>query len=123
MGIKMWDDIIIGSGTRHNTAYREYSSKSGMHISSNASAYWISDAYLGLGLTVYKTTDVGRALEKLLHTVNATTSRKVEKLVEDAVITYATRKQLKQAIARAVADGFENGRRHQQDVVRAALGM
>lgn len=57
----MFDDVVIGSGVQQISA-TVLAGELGDLVSSNASAFWIHDAYLGLGLTVFRNTDEGRKL-------------------------------------------------------------
>lgn len=51
-----WTDIIIGKGESHCMAARlpDYP-----EMSQNASSFWISDAFMGIGLTIFKSSREG----------------------------------------------------------------
>ena len=62
----MWDSVIIGSGSKGNSAIKVLSLKGDHSISENSVSYWISDLYLGLGMTIFNDTDAGKKLSRLI---------------------------------------------------------
>jgi hypothetical protein len=61
----MWDDVIIGRGERLNGAclIRRIGEAD---ISGNDNSYWIHQAYLGGGMTIFRNTPEGKTLRSML---------------------------------------------------------
>ena len=61
----MWDDVTIGAGNPDNGAVK-LRDVGEATISSNARSYWVDNAYLGGGMTIFKDTPEGAALKNML---------------------------------------------------------
>jgi hypothetical protein len=64
----MWNDVIVGTGDANNGAVKLCDVGEHVTISVNAASYWIDNAYLGGGMTVFKNTPEGAALKEMLNT-------------------------------------------------------
>jgi hypothetical protein len=62
----MWDDVIVGTGDDANGAVKLCDIGEHVTVSVNAVSYWINNAYLGGGMTVFKNTPEGAALKEML---------------------------------------------------------
>lgn len=68
----MWDDVIIGKGNKLNSAVRVFSIEGEHGISHNNVSYWISDLVLGLSITIFKYTEIGERLTKMIRDKKST---------------------------------------------------
>ena len=116
----MWDDIIIGDGEKFNSAYGININGEQSGISENKSSYWISDAYLNLGLTIFKNTKEGKNLTKLIKQKNI---KKIKHYLECLVIKNCSVEKLKDFIQEVIEKSFKNGKEASQKEVRIALGL
>jgi hypothetical protein len=63
----MWKDVVIGQGEMGNSAILVQSFRKGSFaISQNSNAYWITDVFMGLGITVFKDTSEGQEIKERL---------------------------------------------------------
>ena len=116
----MWDDVIIGTGNKGNsaTALRAFGVyRSG--ISHNAVSYWISDCYLDTGVTIFKDTDEGKALSKLL--AENRPYPEVRDFLDDLVIRNLSPDKLKEKIGDAIEQARRDGSRERARLIRNAL--
>ena len=58
----MWDDIIYGSGKKLTSAKGVPGLDIKEDVSQNSEAYWITGCYLGVGMTVFKSSPEGAAI-------------------------------------------------------------
>lgn len=104
----MWNDVIIGTGNKGNSAYRVLSVHGEHSISENSTSYWISDVYLGLGMTIFKHTKEGRALTKMIQDKQPLEG--INEFLQTTLIQSISAAKLKSAIDRAIKDSFNKGR-------------
>jgi hypothetical protein len=62
----MWDDIIIGDGNSGCSAYRIFKVEGEHSMSQNSVSFWLSDVFLGIGMTIFKDTEEGKVLTKMI---------------------------------------------------------
>ncbi len=118
----MWDDIIIGKGSKGANAWLALNMLNGGTITQNGTSYWVSDAYLGTGLTIFKDTAEGQRLTKLLE-LKTMRARKVENFMDALVIKHLKPTQLKRKISEVQSASYERGIKDQRTIMRAALGL
>lgn len=117
----MWDDVIIGTGHKGSSAYVVFAIKGDHHVSQNNVSYWISDVYLGLGMTIFKYTKEGEALTKMIQEEKPL--EEINKFLEDLLIRKISVDKLKSAIDRATKDSFNRGLEAKAKEIRDALGI
>lgn len=64
----MWNDVVVGTGDAGNGAVKLCDIGEHVTVSVNAVSYWIDNAYLGGGMTVFKNTPEGAKLKEMLDT-------------------------------------------------------
>ena len=62
----MWDDVVVGTGDDANGAVKLCDVGEHVTVSVNSVSYWINNAYLRGGMTVFKNTPEGAELKALL---------------------------------------------------------
>lgn len=115
----MWDNIIIGSGNKGNSSVLALSLKSDASVSQNSISFWVSNAYLGQGLTIFKNTEEGLKLAELLKLNDPDSA--VQEFLEDLVLKHLPGPQLKKAIKRAQQHAFLDGKRAKAREIRQVL--
>lgn len=115
----MWNDIIIGKGDKGCTAHLLRNLDNGGHISDNHVSFWISGAFLDTGITIFKNTDEGKELQRLLTAPGV--GERVEDWVDKLVLTKLSPKKMKEQIAKAMQKSFESGREYQAAEIRKSL--
>lgn len=61
----MYDDVIIGSGDRGNSAITVFE-EGRLYISHNRTSFWIRGCYLDINMTIFKDTDAGTTLQHMI---------------------------------------------------------
>lgn len=117
----MWDDVSIGTGHKGSSAYRVFAVPGEHSISENTVSYWISDVYLGLGMTIFKYTKEGEALTKMIQ--DKQPMEEINEFLESTLIRKISVDKLKSAIDRAVKDAFNSGLEAKAQEIRDALGL
>ena len=111
----MWKDIVIGNGDIGcSTIYFGYKG-----ISHNTLGYRVSNAFIGISMTISKDSDVGKEL----------TAKIAAKISEDdlaeflvsVVLTHAGADLLRNKIRTAMSDAFDQGRAYQASEIRNVL--
>jgi hypothetical protein len=62
----MWNDVIVGTGADANGAVKLRDIGEHVTVSVNAVSYWINNAYISGGMTVFKSAPEGAELKALL---------------------------------------------------------
>jgi hypothetical protein len=88
-------------------------------VSNHEWSYWISGAFLHLGMTVHKDTETGRQLTTMLKE-NATGNAILEFLLP-VFLAHVPPIKLQNAVKSAVAYAHAAGRREKAEEIRAAL--
>lgn len=114
----MWDDVKIGDGLTGSSALYAVELSNGGSVSENAVSYWISNAYLRLGMRVMKATPEGKAITLFLNTKEDPTA-----YVESLVLKHAEPERLREAIKAHWQMGHREGVRYAQATMRVALGL
>jgi hypothetical protein len=117
----MWDDVIVGSGTKLNGAVKCFDIEGDHSISWNSESFWISDCIMGLGCTIYFDTDQGRFLNALIEQKDGL--EKIQSYVDSIILKFISITKLKKAIDRLKRDSFEEGKREKAKEIRKVLGI
>lgn len=117
----MWDYVIIGTGNRGNSASIVLDINERGHISHNAVSYWISNVYLGLGMTIFKDTKQGQALTKMIQ--DKTPLEEINEFLQGILLKNISADKLKSAIDRALENSFRAGAEHKAQEFREVLGF
>jgi hypothetical protein len=117
----MWDSVIIGSGSKGNSAIKVLSLKGDHSISENSVSYWISDLYLGLGMTIFKDTDAGKKLSRLIE--ENVPLEDINTYLDGILLQNINRGDLKAAIDKAIRKSFRDGLDAKASEIRCALGL
>jgi hypothetical protein len=123
--MSFWDDIIIGKGCKGNSAIKVRDMiNTPLHISENSVSYWISDAYLDTGLTIFKDTKEGLKLTEMLldKTIDEEKrDRRISVWMDALVIKRIKPAVLKRKIQNAIEHAFDEGRKSQAALIRQSL--
>lgn len=116
-----WDDVVIGKGHSGNSAIRVFSISGEHGISHNSSSFWISDAYLDIGMTIMKDTPEGKKLsrfidEKFEYAI-------IEPWLKGLVLKRVDPERLVNAVQNAIDSAYIDGSLHAQNTIREALGL
>jgi hypothetical protein len=117
----MWDDVIIGEGHKgcSATLVRDLGVGRG-HISQNRAAYWISDVYLGGGMTIFTDTPEGRYLAGFFAGAD---TEVIEKFLIGLFLENIAADRLKSLINSAIGDAFRAGAEAKTAEFRHCLGL
>lgn len=117
----MFDDVVVGTGPRGVSAMKVDGPAGEVGVSANKVSFWISGAYLGLDMTVYRDTDDGRRLDEMITAKSSEADIRV--FVEDVLLSHVHPVKLKMAVSRALDAVYEKGKRAAQTQMRRALGI
>jgi len=117
----MWDDVIIGTGNKGNSAVLVFAIEGEHSISENSVSYWISGLYLDTGMVIFKSTDEGRQLNEFVK--EKAHIDQVRPWLDHLVLQYIDKDRLKNRIDHAIARAFEEGSEHRANRIREALGL
>lgn len=117
----MFDDVVVGAGPRLVSATTLDGPAGQAGVSKNKVSYWISDAYLGLGMTVYHDTDDGRILGEMI--ASGATTDDIKAFLADVLISHVHTVKLKMAVSRALDTAYETGKRAARAQMRRAMGI
>jgi hypothetical protein len=117
----MWDDVVIGSGDKGCSAIKVFGIGDENNVSQNSVSYWVSNCYLGMGMTIFKNTEEGRKLAQMIDEKRG--SGAIQSWLQGVLLSNVTKAKLKSAVTKALADAFENGRANKAAEVRAVLGV
>lgn len=120
----MWDEVIIGSGNKGNSAYTLRGLKQNIlgrvcSISQNKISYWVNGAFLDVSMTIFKDTDAGKKLAELLSVSD--NDDEIMSLLDTLVLKNIDPEILKSKIEIELKHAMEQGRRVQAAVIRESL--
>jgi hypothetical protein len=116
----MWKDVVIGQGEMGNSAILVQSFRKGSFaISQNSNAYWITDVFMGLGITVFKDTSEGQELKERLEAQESV--EHVKKWLLSLLLKHVEPDALFGRIDSAVALAEQRGRKQKLAEILAAL--
>lgn len=117
----MWDDIVIGSGNKGNSSIKVFDMDNGAYISQNNASYWISGALFGFGITVFKNTEEGKKLQKMLSAPCGV--KELETFLDDIVLKRGDPDLIKRRVKGMVNGAFNAGRADKMSQIREVLGI
>jgi hypothetical protein len=115
----MWDDIIIGQGNKGNSATHIFKIKGEHSISHNGVSFWIHDAYLGMGMTIFKDTIEGRMLTAAVE--KEVSIEEIQPWLISLVIKNIDPIKMQAAIEIKLKEAFDRGSRDRAAKIRSAL--
>jgi hypothetical protein len=116
-----WDSVVIGRGDKGCSATLALSLPNGGSISRNGVSFWISDVYLGLGMTIFMGTTEGDRLVQMLSAKKEPSI--VAEWLEGLLLSNIERGELKEAVANAINQAFERGNDAKAAEIREVLGI
>ena len=122
----MWDDVIIGSGTKSCSAVKCYEDpKTGFSISENSNSYWISDLLFDMGMTVYKDTEEGLEISRMInvHEMEVINHRKLKKYLDMTLFKYIPYERLMTAIETEMEKSYEKGKEDKLKEIKEVLDI
>lgn len=114
----MWSDVVIGNGNRGNSA-TIISLEGVTNISENSRTYWISDCYLGAGMTIFKDTSAGQVLADLISAKSK--PEVIDAFLSEVFLKHIPPEQLKVFIDRELSRAFTAGADAKAAQIRNAL--
>ena len=104
----MWFDyLVIGKGEKEGGATLVTSLGEGHHISENRNSYWISDAYLGVYMTIFKNTKEGMKLGNMIETKKSL--KQINAWLDTVVLAHLPVTKLKERIEAERKRMFKEG--------------
>lgn len=116
----MRENIVIGSGNAGCTAISTFI-ECDYSISENNISYWISKGFFNVDLTIFKDTEEGIKLTKLIEP--KPDSKKISSYLDSLVLKHANVQLIKKLIENKCKESFEKGVEHNQYKVLSALGL
>lgn len=117
----MWDNIIIGTGNKGNTAIRDYRIEGKHSISKGINAFWISSCVFGLGITIFYDTPQGRKLEKLI--IGKVPLNVIQKYIDGLCLKRVSADYILQNIKQIKEESFRKGQESKQEEIKSVLGI
>lgn len=114
-----WNDVIIGTGFKGCSATLALDLIGRGHVSHNDVSYWVSDVYLGMGMTIMKDTGVGRNLADMIR--GKVHPETIHEWLKGKLLDHVDHRQLMTAVENAIATAFLKGREAQAETIRNAL--
>lgn len=115
----MWNDVVIGKGEKGCSAMKVFAIPGEHSISQNSVSFWISGCLLGAGVTIFKNTADGKALQALIEA--GTALDEIQEWLDCLVLRNLDPKKLRQLIERSNEEAFLEGKRAKAAEIRAAL--
>ena len=114
----MWDDVVIGNGTRLNGSclIRRIGEAD---ISGNENSYWIHQAYLGGGMMIFRDTPEGEKLKTML--TDGTADGEIAAWLENLFLDHVENDRLKMLVRSAMMRVASNARRRKARDIRKAF--
>jgi hypothetical protein len=115
----MWDDVTIGEGKDENGAVKIRDIGEHVTVSSNAVSYWINNAYLGGGMTVFKHTPEGAVLKDMLSA--PAQNEVILSWLENVFLDNVTNDRLRSLVRSAIRRAEQEARRKKAKDIRKAF--
>lgn len=116
-----WDDVVIGDGEKIASAIHVFDIKGEHGISQNRFAFWISDCYLGVDMTIYKSSPEGKELAEMIE--KEVPLEAINLWLTRVVMDNISRDKLFRKIERAIDDAYKEGWEDRAEAIRKALGV
>jgi len=117
----MWDDVVIGTGRKGNSSIKVFAIKGNHSISENQVSYWISDLFLGVGMTIFKNAEEGQHLTDMIS--NGNDIDQINEYLNGLVLKHIDKDKLTQLIRREMKKSYESGRSDKAAEFRSVLGI
>lgn len=117
----MWDDIVIGTGDKGNSAIKTFAVDGDHGISENRVSYWISDCYLDIGMTIFKNTEAGIRLTDMIE--KRAPLSVIQSWLNALALTHIDETTLKKKINQAIKKAYDEGSSDRAAAIRASLGV
>lgn len=117
----LWEDVIIGEGRKGNSAILCFDIEGEHGISHNKGSYWISDCFMGLGMTIFKDTPEGQILSNLI--AEKVGLEKIQHFLDETIIKNIEPSKLMAAVERKLDDAFHAGELFKMQEIRSSLGL
>lgn len=120
----MWDDVMVGSGDRLNGA-RLIRRVGETDISGNENSYWIHQAYLGGGMTIFRDTPEGKTLRTMLAEPQVagdfTSDAEITDWLENLFLDHVENDRLKMLVKSAMLRAASDARKKKAKTIRKAF--
>jgi len=118
-----WEFVVIGEGNKGCTAVTCMidDKKTNSHISHNETSYWISDLMFGCGMTIFKDTEEGEELTKMIEENEK--PKNIYRYLNSLLIQRLSIKDIEDGIKRERDDAYNKGREDAKADIRRALGI
>jgi hypothetical protein len=116
-----WDDVIIGSGKQYASARKVHRLEGDHDISENNSAYWAADCILGIGMTIYKSSEQGVCLTNMIE--NGKSTMEINEWLDLLAIRNIGYRELLEKISCALNDAKRKGAERKMTEIKIALGI
>lgn len=124
--------VIVGESVRGNSAVVYLRVNQEMYISHNSTSFWISGAFLGQDLVVFKGTKAGKHIAGFGDRVHRLQIAAEElhaglaglaEFIEDLFVKNAEPKSLREAIKAAIEQAHDEGSEERAQRIRVSLGL
>jgi hypothetical protein len=116
----MWDDVVVGAGNDANGSVKLCDIGEHVTVSVNAVSYWINNAYLGGGMTVFKSAPEGAKLKELLDT--PAPDEVILTWLENTFLDNVENDRLKRIVQSAIRRAEREARRKKAKDIKKAFG-
>jgi hypothetical protein len=118
-----WEFVVIGEGNKGCTAVTcMIGGKNNIsRVSHNETSYWISDLLFGCGMTIFKDTEEGKELTKMIKENKK--SKTIYRYLNSLLIQRLSIVDIEEGIKRERDDAYDNGREDAKADIRRALGI
>lgn len=117
----MWDDVIIGEGNKGTSAFRLFEIAGDHGISHNKVSFWVSNVYLGMGMTIFKYTPEGQELSAMV--LRRDSLEVIQDFLVNLLLDRVDPKRLRKAVTNALNEKYKEGRRSKIREIREALEL
>lgn len=124
----MWNDITIGTPDRKKrvcSATIIHGLNTRHEFSENQESYWVSEGFLGAGLTIFKDTDEGKHLGELIKDCMESSLHPdiIDNWLYEVTVKHMPFKKLRDLSERALDEAYKKGRKDRGTEIRNALGI
>jgi len=116
-----WDDVIIGTGDRGNSAVKVFGIDGHHSISENINSYWVDDCIMGIGCIIMKNTAIGSKIKRMIE--QKKTAKEIQEYIDRIVIKNISLSKFEKCLKREQDKYFLMGEKSKLRKIRSALGM
>lgn len=123
--MSLWDDVIIGKGDKGNSSIKVFNLDLRHDIGENRVSYWITNGFLGAGMTVFKYTPEGQRLAEYIEArqQGKFDAENFDNWLDNIAIKHIEPAALKRLAEQALKNAFDEGSETRATEIRAALGL